>query len=376
MRLIGMKVSWTPLLALAIQAWGTSALDAQLRLEKLWSVGSVDGAPEAVWSRVSDATTVDGVTWVVDIGVPAVRRFDAAGVFLGDFGRVGEGPGEYLRPASVSVVDGALWILDVFQRRVVVADLSGAHVQTERVPASTRPSAPRMNRHRPLAHGWRVGETIFENSAMDGVIRMVAWNDSRADTLASLQAFSYLSSFEVGHGHEPELTPSGVSMLGPSGGLVTISDTTFVVVDGSAGEAHWYRVTDQGPRLGQSTVLPGARLGALPLDSARAVEWWFETSGVDRDDESVIEIVPPSATGPWLKAMAGTSGSFWLMKGGADRISSDGASWARWNPATNEIEWLTVPPGLEPLSFAEDVLVGVRRGEWGIQIVEAYRISG
>lgn len=91
-------------------------------------IGTLDGDPEYQLFRVRDALRLDdGRLVVLDGGSSQLRFFDAAGTFLKSAGREGEGPGEYMRPTTLTRWPGdSLAIWDQQMRRISVLDQEGA----------------------------------------------------------------------------------------------------------------------------------------------------------------------------------------------------------------------------------------------------------
>jgi hypothetical protein len=77
-----------------------------------------------------------------ETGARTFRRFDSAGVFLRNYGRSGDGPGEYRSPSgAVFAADGQLLIWDRQGRTVNVFAADGSHVQTWTFPVTQRETA-------------------------------------------------------------------------------------------------------------------------------------------------------------------------------------------------------------------------------------------
>ena len=72
----------------------------------------------------------DGRVYVTDADQRRVKVFDAQGRFLTQFGRAGEGPGEFRRPTGIAVdrVRGLVYVVDTQQGRVHAFSLEGATV--------------------------------------------------------------------------------------------------------------------------------------------------------------------------------------------------------------------------------------------------------
>jgi hypothetical protein len=91
-------------------------------------IGSLDGADEYVLGDVSEiAVGRDGSIYVYDRQVPVLRKYDAAGKFVKQFGRKGQGPGEYLNAGGLAVLaDGRVLLWDTGNWRVNVYASDGA----------------------------------------------------------------------------------------------------------------------------------------------------------------------------------------------------------------------------------------------------------
>jgi hypothetical protein len=87
------------------------------------TIGGVEGPPEELFDRILSLVGFeDGGFWVLDGGVfgsdPRIRRYSAQGRYLGEVGRRGEGPGEFMSPYAMTAIgDG----------RVIIRDQANAH---------------------------------------------------------------------------------------------------------------------------------------------------------------------------------------------------------------------------------------------------------
>lgn len=352
------------------------ALSAQLSLEKLWEVGQVDGPPETIWARVADATTFRGVTYVVDILAPTVRMFEAGtGEYIGDFGRVGMGPGEYERPAAAMVADDELWISDIIQKRTVVLDEKGRHLRTGRWQGGIRGPLMRMNTFWPLLGGWFVGLTSMDGEVAAGLHHVMVWNEASFDTIQTMDAVAFQRRFvyEGDPNHDHGLRTTGRGALGPAGGVWPLGDTAFVVIDGASSTAEFYRVEEDGPARTRSMQL--GRHGSARPDSLRAVNWWLDQVGLEEGEQGLQTVVPPRVLPAWLRVLGDEDGRLWIERGDRNALTGERTiRWARWSPGQEELEWLEIPSTIRALSFREGVMIGLTRGEFGIERIVAYRI--
>jgi DNA-binding beta-propeller fold protein YncE len=72
------------------------------------------------------AVDEEGDVYVTDTLNDRVEIFDADGVFITEFGKIGDGPGHFERPKGIALdSDGHIWVTDAGQQRVKVFDREG-----------------------------------------------------------------------------------------------------------------------------------------------------------------------------------------------------------------------------------------------------------
>ena len=80
--------------------WGGTA-----RLVEEVSIGVEAGSDEYMLGQVTGVAGSSERIYVIDRSVPAVRSYTWDGEYIGDLGREGRGPGEYVWPAAIDVSD-------------------------------------------------------------------------------------------------------------------------------------------------------------------------------------------------------------------------------------------------------------------------------
>jgi hypothetical protein len=94
-----------PVDTLIVRAENPAGGRAELQATEELRIGSLQGPVETSFGYVETvAVAADGTLYVPDTQVPAVRVFDPDGVYLGDIGREGEGPGEYIAIRGIGVL--------------------------------------------------------------------------------------------------------------------------------------------------------------------------------------------------------------------------------------------------------------------------------
>jgi len=97
------------------------------------SIGVDAGADEYMFGRVTGISAHGDRIYVVDSQVPAVRLYDLDGVYLGDLGGRGQGPGEYQYPLSIGVAnDGTVFVHDAGGGSLLVYSAEGEPINTIR----------------------------------------------------------------------------------------------------------------------------------------------------------------------------------------------------------------------------------------------------
>jgi hypothetical protein len=116
-----------------------------LSVEPVFSVGQTSGDPDQVFGRVLSAIRLDNTDIVVAEGQTLVlRRFSSEGEFLGRFGGLGSGPGEFRAIDRMRRLHGGqLGVLDAHERRASVFDSDGSFLRTLPAPCGSGGAMPR-----------------------------------------------------------------------------------------------------------------------------------------------------------------------------------------------------------------------------------------
>lgn len=96
-----------------------------------WTVGGPNAAGPAVFGAFDLLLSVgpEGLVYVVDVSSREVRVFDEVGQFVRQFGREGQGPGEFSFPSAIGFdAQGRLWVRD--QSRYSIFDDVGTLQET------------------------------------------------------------------------------------------------------------------------------------------------------------------------------------------------------------------------------------------------------
>ncbi|MEQ9568591.1 MAG: 6-bladed beta-propeller [Longimicrobiales bacterium] len=102
-----------------------------LALEEISRLGTMDGAGSALTS-VSGVALTDSTVLVLEASPARVAVFSRDGAWLRDFGRQGEGPGEFRRPTRLGIVGGEVWVGDPAGRRLELFLADGSPLRSFR----------------------------------------------------------------------------------------------------------------------------------------------------------------------------------------------------------------------------------------------------
>ncbi|MFG1691362.1 6-bladed beta-propeller [Gemmatimonadota bacterium] len=120
-----------------------SVLIPRLSFEESLSIGLAEGDGPEVLGEVKDvAVDPDGSFYVLDSQAKSVKRFGPEGDFRGEFGREGEGPGEYTSPTGIAADNNfGLYVVDEALLRLTIYKIEGStvrHIRDVRLPLAPR----------------------------------------------------------------------------------------------------------------------------------------------------------------------------------------------------------------------------------------------
>jgi hypothetical protein len=363
---------WT---GISIILLSISPLSAQqLVVQKVWEFGAVDGPPETIWERIVDATILHGQVLAVDLNLAEVRAYSLSGEYLGLVGGRGQGPGEFLRPASIQRTGDSLRVYDILQKRSVIIDPDGRAVRTRKTEFPPRSNF--FHRVWKGRHGWWIGETGLigrqRPSECDTVHYTIVWKPfEETDTIGIVPGNPYW----IDAATLDSLVMHTVENLGPAGGTWVLGDSVLVLVDGNRSDAALFRIGPNGPELRRTKPLPGSPSELTADDRKAAAQAYFRKYDVDPSRTSIRGFVLPEFWSAWTRVRGDDKGGVWLRRGGPELIDpARGERWVRWDLETDDFLEVEMPPGVEIHQFGEGHAVGFRRDGLGVQYLLLYRI--
>ena len=104
-------------------------------LKLIGKFGGLDVPSEQILANPCDiAISTEGFIYVLDSEDNNFKVFKKDGTFINCYGRQGQGPGEFRRPWTLSILEGNICVADTGNRRVQVLSKDGKYLRSYRVP--------------------------------------------------------------------------------------------------------------------------------------------------------------------------------------------------------------------------------------------------
>lgn len=348
--------------------------------EPVLEIGVDDARPGHDLSSVIDVALMDDGSVVVGDGAnQELRRFSAAGEFLGSSGRRGQGPGDLSYLESISVCAGG-WLAALQPRRVTVFAGDGVY-QRMITPPEMVPSQEAVGVDATCEQvTWLTRERMpFDQP---GVVRQ-PWTLTRTspkDTVEVLR-FTGLERYST----ELDGLPAMVATPWMPEPLWVVLDSTIVWTSGASGTLRVWRqgvgwrdvqapvearlVSDrdragyQAYRASRIALNPPEARSLFPLD---------ELPSVPVRAPAISTLLADGDSRVWIRPYPDSSDGYRSSRapGGAD-----GDRWLVLNIQRGELSAVRVPPFFRLLAIAQDRIAGVREAEDGAEHVLVYRLD-
>ena len=322
--------------------------------------------PGGFFARIAGMVVDERGIWVVDRSHLTVFGFGPGGNLTAQYGREGDGPGEFLFPSNLKV-DSVLTVTDPRLGRTVRFSLDGEHLETTRQEG--RPETP-DGREVPfgnvasLPDRYLIGATVgyysfgqsSDGSPLQGDpfshILLFHPDGLQLDTLASYH-------INAGRWDAPERLGGNIDPgLGVSGTWTALGDSMAVLADGIAGTLTRIRIVDGMPVA--DTFDLGMRARPVSDRDMADIEARLRQENPDLPRRLEFEM----AEG-WSVATAifpGPDGEFWLRQA----VEGEGQEWVVVRPGS-ALKWRIMLPERFRLSAIHGgYLYGVARDEFDV----------
>lgn len=382
-----MSRAWLLVLAAAWFATDPTATQGQelAELSLQVRIGDEEHRPDYIFGQVADiAFGPDGEFYVLDFADATVKVYNKAGQHLRSFGGRGEGPGEMRSPNRILVSSQDVTIFDPAQRRVVVYSREGEHQETRRLAEVEGLFDVVV----PLRHGFWLGakttlhhypamvQLSYESprvirregpSARDRqrlVVGLIRAGQTTVDTVFTYD-HGFILRFSRGVGTVPRF-------WGRGGDWTVSGDSLVAFVDAFQGNVKTYRVGQAGLELVWEEQLP---ITPEPLDER---DWRELAETADPDISGATQLI-----GPRFRAQVGAplfadDGALWVRRLEIDPVAGMSPSSSRYFVLGTDgrtSDTIRLPSGFVLKAIRGDLLLGQRRTEWGIDVVEVWRLT-
>ena len=343
----------------AVETWSVST-------EPHLTIDLAEGELPYLFSFIAAARILsDGRIVVGDRGNAVLRVFDRAGAFQHEFGRAGNGPGEFDWLRSVSeVAPGTLEVFDSGLMRMSRFGADGAHLSTRTFAISGGFPQQLVGRFSDGAHvlGWIAQGSMNQAGAAADTIALGRFG-SDGQLLAVIDTNTSLIRFEMSPvPFSPQLhafvlddaiyvnngMTSSMIVLDSTGTQMRQLDVPLPRADPSSA---WSALEAELETRGDTEGLE--RLPLIPRDNPLPV-----IAGAFPDDRDRIWVkqYDPIADNFWLEGWMGPTGGTWWV------IDTQGRLLAT----------IDLPDRLMPLDVRGDEILGLVRDERGIERVALY----
>jgi dipeptidyl aminopeptidase/acylaminoacyl peptidase len=368
------KSAWKCLRHLAIavmtSACGRGAPAEQIRTENLQPVLIARSAAEVEFSQITDMAVDSRAQIYVGDRLGEIIVLGNDGKVVRRFGRMGDGPGEFLAVGTLSILkDDSLYVYDGYAQRVTVYAPNSGHVAyTVRVPQPGYSFPMDVKPHGAgtlIGHFRRInGDVPIAGQRSDDVIRILGPDGSvLKDTVLTMREPDALHvRTETNEGfYFPEFARQSLVRWGPDGLIYSLwTDSARVHVHDTAGRVRGSFVADLGaPRLAlaAATVDSVAEVNAQPgtpkrtLVDAFSGRWktWPLVQDMLVDDQSRVWILPVT--------------------------HAPQVSWVAFDARGRRLATLQLPRSVRPRLIRGDRLYAVSRDSLDVETLAVYRLQ-
>ncbi len=351
---------------------------------RVFSLGTVDGDERYMFGQIADVAASRGgdTVYVLDRMERRVKAFDSRGEFLFDFGRGGDGPGEYQAPSSLVTLpwNGRLGVWDWEQQRLTVLTPEGRVVETLRPLREAKQGVVRTGqRLRAYRDGFiievRSDPLVIPPARQRGyLVRLDTLGQARdtvldfaIPTIEAEQRTYGTSSTSTHWSAPPDFTPSPTWDAFPDGSVVFVPGGPYEV----------YRVgSDRAVRrVKRPWIHQAVTRRDRVINLRESQERGMFSKQIPMLLLEAINRKHFAATRPAL------SGALALEDGGvaarrfdvADEWEGRSRTWDEYSPAGTPRGTVRYPAGFEPLLSRHGRVYGVRRDELAVDHLEVYR---
>ena len=335
------------------------------------TIGASATDPNDQLGRVLSALRLpDGGVAILD-GLPAsLRVYGADGRFRRQIGRVGEGPGEFTSPQSMTLVGSRLHVLEE-NGRINVFDLDGELVSTRRVQVGGLMEERFNDRPGGVLPDGRV--LVRGPERMFGRVRGEYRQSEALALLSPNDQLTRLGVFAADSGRTDSGDVPVPRPYSPSVGLLMAPHPDGLVLLDPRGTLRVIQL-DGGELLNVRLSLPSEPVRPADLEEARESMLEFVTGANDQRVVSEwFDGRPRAETAPGARSiLVDSEGLIWVELW---RREGDRSRWLVLGPDGQVRDELGTPDGLRLIQIGSDWVMGVWRDPFGVAQLRVHRLN-
>lgn len=310
--------------------------------------------------------------FILDRSEAHVLVLDTLGRYKRTIGRRGSGPGELSGQAlAMQLQDSLLLVSDLSARRLVVFGLDGRHVRTvSAMQASNTGSSSGPVTAIPMRGGQiEVTTPGSVNFQADLFSRVLFRHAGRSDTIAVIPAGLFTFTVQQRNSSHPSFAATG---FGDGGAWAVRSDTVLAHADGFSGRVRWITLSENGPRVAQTAMLPGPA-APLPRADFDSVRVRLEASYKKRDPSTRLVLTDaPTQRSLATHALFDATGNLWI--GGAPVGRT--VRWTVFSPRAQLLYTVSLPASFRLNDVRNGRLYGKTVDEDGVPVIRILELIG
>jgi hypothetical protein len=339
-------------------------------------IGVLDGEPEYLLFQVQSARRLeDGRILVANSGTGEIRAYDAAGVYLGSWGALGEGPGEFLHTTTMALwpAGDSLAVWDMRQSRLTLLAGDGSFGRTMRFSAVGDVDRPRAVWVLPDGRLVLMGIDFPDLSATVGLTRVpevFAVVNPDGSLVAPIGSFPGLETFIEASAESVNIRRTALARGNVAeqfgAGMVIASNERFQLNFFGADGALTRIVRVDSPPRAVTEALVAAEVEVRASNMAEEARAGYR--------QSMMDMPMPETLPVFERVLRDPFGNAWVKL--FVPPSEPGASpWAVFDASGQLLGRMWTPDGLEIHQIGEDFVLGVMEDEFEVEHVQVWPLA-
>ncbi|HKS05853.1 MAG TPA: hypothetical protein VJR92_06035 [Gemmatimonadaceae bacterium] len=341
-----------------------------LSTQPILSIGENAATPEYEFNRIEHLRRLSNGRILVTMG-PDIRYFDAAGIYAGKAGGLGQGPGEFRYIRDLYVLPGDTLLALNIRHKVWLTGAGGFIRQDVIVLDALMKDGWFSEGAQLLPNGNLLTQQYREETEQEmrdaGLRRpVIRYTVLRMPSGTIAPMFTSGGLRQMRAGNVQPFSPHPQHAIGSEFIFLGDNDTTF---------ASTY--TLDGVRIATFPVADAAiAVTARDLDEYRQRQ--LDAIGNDQERKTRFltgwdAILKPKRFPYWGSAIIDRTGAVWVS--GPATYKQQPVVWRVFDRRGRALARVTLPPGFGPKEIGADYILGVARDDLGVETIRMYRLN-